>query len=144
MIIDTELSRIFVQVVPRAMGKFRSEIREIAKPELTVLQFRSLAFLSHHETANNVDLAEHIGVLPSAMSRVVETLVERGYVRRRSNPADRRHVRLDLTARGKERFENLKGQAIDRFSLRFRDLSKKQKSDLARGLAVLEEVLARA
>ncbi len=51
------------------------------------------------------DLPGDLGITKQAISQLVETLVERGYVVRDADPADRRRVRLQLTARGREALE---------------------------------------
>ena len=45
-------------------------------------------------------LAEHLGITKQAASELVQQLAERGYLRRESDPADRRTKVLVLTERG--------------------------------------------
>jgi DNA-binding MarR family transcriptional regulator len=49
------------------------------------------------------ELHRHVLLSQPALSRLVDRLVERGLVERRADPADRRGVRLSLTAAGRER-----------------------------------------
>lgn len=135
-----DLSSKFVQVIPAAMSSYRIEIRGLARPELTVLQFRALMFIARGLPTANQDLAEHVGVLPSAMSRITDSLVHGGYVTRQSDGADRRRVTLKLTPRGKARVDALIHATSTRFSERFRQLNASKRRDLARGLSVLEEI----
>ena len=46
-------------------------------------------------------LAEAVGMPPTTMSHYVRTMLERGHVRRQSNPLDRRSAILALTASGR-------------------------------------------
>ena len=62
-------------------------------------------FIARGLPTTNQDLAEHLGGLPSAMSRITDSLVQGGYVTRKSDGADRRRVNLCLTPRGKARIE---------------------------------------
>lgn len=48
------------------------------------------------------ELPAGMGVSKQAVSQIVDTLVARGYVNRDPDPADRRRMRLSLTARGRE------------------------------------------
>jgi DNA-binding MarR family transcriptional regulator len=48
------------------------------------------------------DLSSELGVTKQAVSLVIDTLVERGYLERRPDPDDRRRVILELTDRGKD------------------------------------------
>lgn len=47
------------------------------------------------------ELHAHVLLSQPALSRLVDRLVERGYVERRADPADRRGVRLSLTEDGR-------------------------------------------
>jgi DNA-binding MarR family transcriptional regulator len=51
--------------------------------------------------ATVLDIAAHLGVTKQAASQLVELLVQRGYVRRRTDPADARRRVLALTAAGR-------------------------------------------
>jgi DNA-binding MarR family transcriptional regulator/catechol 2,3-dioxygenase-like lactoylglutathione lyase family enzyme len=48
------------------------------------------------------DLPAELGVTKQAVSQVIDVLVNRGYLTRRSAPGDRRRVDLELTDRGQE------------------------------------------
>ena len=50
-------------------------------------------------------LAEKLGVTPAAASEMVDTLVRKGALSRRSDPADRRAVLLQVSDPLRERFE---------------------------------------
>jgi DNA-binding MarR family transcriptional regulator len=48
------------------------------------------------------DLPADLGVSTQAVSRLVDTLVQRGYLTRSADPADRRPIALEVTDRGRE------------------------------------------
>lgn len=48
------------------------------------------------------DVARDFGVSKQAASKLIDTLVIRGYVERRTDPEDRRRLTLELTERGRE------------------------------------------
>jgi DNA-binding MarR family transcriptional regulator len=48
------------------------------------------------------DLPSDLGVTKQAVSQVIDTLVNRGYLNRSPDPDDRRRISLELTERGKE------------------------------------------
>jgi len=62
------------------------------------------------------DLPSELGVTKQAVSQVIDVLVNRGYLTRRTASGDRRRVDLELTARGQEVVEAvLRGiEAVDR------------------------------
>lgn len=49
-------------------------------------------------------VGRRLGLHPSTMTGLVDRLEQRGYVRRRSHPGDRRATVLELTAKGKRLF----------------------------------------
>jgi DNA-binding MarR family transcriptional regulator len=52
------------------------------------------------EPPRMVDLAQRLGVVPRAITTLVDSLEEGGYVRRVADPASRRVVRVELTDAG--------------------------------------------
>ena len=48
------------------------------------------------------DLPSDLGVTKQAVSQVIDTLVNRGYLNRSPDPGDRRRITLELTERGQE------------------------------------------
>ena len=95
-----ECAHQMLEVVPLVMRVIRSEMRDHRTPDLSVPQFRTLAFLSHHAGASLSDVAEHIGLRLPSMSKLMDGLVARSLVKRETHPDDRRRVTLALTARG--------------------------------------------
>ncbi len=87
-------------VMPLVMRAVRAEMRSHRTLGLSVPQFRALAFTHRHPGASLSAGAEHIGVTLPTMSRLVDGLVKRKLVVRRSHPGDRRRITLDLTAQG--------------------------------------------
>jgi MarR family transcriptional regulator for hemolysin len=82
------------------MRSIRVQMRRKTSPELSVVQFRSLALADRPGGASVSEIAEHIGLtLPSA-SKLVDGLVRRGYLRRRPHPSDRRKTLLASTPKG--------------------------------------------
>jgi MarR family transcriptional regulator for hemolysin len=91
-----------LDTVPLIMRTIRSEMRSHRTPDLTVPQFRALAFLRRHAGASLSEAAEHMGLTLPSMSRIVDGLVVRHLVVRQTPPEDRRRVSLALTASGQE------------------------------------------
>jgi MarR family transcriptional regulator for hemolysin len=91
-----------LDTVPLIMRTIRSEMRSHRTPELTVPQFRALAFLRRHTGASLSEAAEHMGLTLPSMSRIIDGLVVRQLVVRQTPPEDRRRVSLALTGSGQE------------------------------------------
>ncbi len=64
-------------------------------------EFKCLRLLDVDENLNNKEIAERMNLSPSRLTRVVDGLVKKGYMKREINPNDRRNMKLSLSRRGK-------------------------------------------
>ncbi len=95
-----ETAAELLDVVPLIMRSIRAEMRAHRAVDLSVPQFRALAYLNHREGASLSDVADHLGLTLPSMSKLIDGLVERKLVTREFDSVDRRRVTLALTARG--------------------------------------------
>lgn len=86
-------SRVLVGVSARSLAEVEDAV--------TVTQFRTLVVLQSHGEMNLNRLAELLAVTPSTAMRMADRLIAAELVTRRSNPASRREVLLELTATGR-------------------------------------------
>ena len=75
--------------------------RTLRDEEMTVAQLAAIAFVDQAGTVRVSELAEALGLSPSAASRLADGLVERGLLLRAEDPDDRRARRLRLAAAGR-------------------------------------------
>jgi DNA-binding MarR family transcriptional regulator len=108
-ILLNECTRQVLETVPLVMRTVRAEMRRHRAADLSVPQFRTLAFLDRQAGASLAQVAEHIGLTPPSMSSLIEGLVERKLVLRNTHATDRRRVTLMLTARGRSALEAAHG-----------------------------------
>lgn len=87
-------SRLLVAVSARSLAAVEERV--------TLPQFRLLVLLATHGETNLVKLSERLVVNPSTALRMVDRLVDGGFVARRANPASRREVLLRLTEPGQQ------------------------------------------
>ena len=76
----------------------------LAEEELSIPQFRLLAYLSHGDEAAS-RLADKLAVSRPSVTALVDGLVKRGYVERRACEDDRRRIDHVLTAAGRAALE---------------------------------------
>ena len=95
-------ARDVLETVPHIMRDLRQVMRSHRTPDLSVPQFRTLGFLLHNEGASLTDLAEHIGLQPPTMSKMIDAMVSRGLVERNLAQEDRRRVTLALSPAGRQ------------------------------------------
>ena len=97
-------SRVLVAVAARSLAEHEDEV--------SISQYRALVLLASRGPQRPVDLAEALAIDPSTATRLCDRLVRKRLITRRRQGADRREVRLDLTARGR--------QLVDRVTTRRR------------------------
>jgi MarR family transcriptional regulator for hemolysin len=101
MAVDPEESaRKLLEVVPIIMQDIRSEMRRRRSLDLTVPQFRVLAFVNRNEGSSLWEVASHVGLTAPSTSRLVDGLIARGLMVRNDHPVDRRRVQLTVTDHG--------------------------------------------
>ncbi|GAB4471402.1 MAG: hypothetical protein Kow0088_05090 [Anaerolineales bacterium] len=95
------LVEIFWETVPPLWREIHAQIHQIASEEfdVTVEQFHILRHIRLGR-ASVSELAKQKRISRPAVSQIVDTLVQRGLVRRKVNPQDRRQVFLELTESG--------------------------------------------
>jgi len=91
----------FLELLPLIMGSLHCELRRDSANTLTMAQFRTLSFLSHHGTASVSKIADFLGLGLPATSKIIDGLVTAGVVTRRGDPADRRRVLLEINEKGR-------------------------------------------
>ena len=127
-----------IQHLNRLMYSGRSE--ELKKLGLNAHQINALILLDYYGPSRMGTLASNLGSKLSHTSNIVDHLVCEGYLRRSSDPNDRRVVICELTARGRKATEKFMQLA------RIRAIKVAEKWDLAQFESVVEslELLWRA
>jgi len=127
-----------LEVVPLMMRVIRSKVRAHSSPELSMVQFRALAFLGRNEGAMLGDVAAFLTLTLSAASKLVDGLVNAELVTRESDPRDRRKIVLKLTAAGKEKFTSARQATADFLAERVAPLSTEDRVCIAEAMRVLQ------
>lgn len=92
----------------RLIGRLRAEFVSSVEQEmnrqgvqLNFMQFLALKVLGGEAPMTPVELARALHYNPGALTRLLDKLEQRGYLKRVPDPDDRRALRLELTAEGK-------------------------------------------
>lgn len=98
------------------LGQVKSELVRSLEQELlergVELRFSQVHALKHLHRLGPMsagDLARSLGHDAGAMTRLLDQLEDKGYLRRKPDPQDRRALRIELTASGKSVCRNLDG-----------------------------------
>jgi DNA-binding MarR family transcriptional regulator len=91
------------QVLVAVIAQSAAEIEDV----VTLPQFRVLVMAATRGALNLRAVAAGLGVHPSNATRVCDRLVAGGLLDRRDDPADRRHLILTLTDKGRQLFDSV-------------------------------------
>jgi DNA-binding MarR family transcriptional regulator len=135
------LARAVVDVVPLAMRVIRGEMRGRRGADLTVPQFRTLLFLQRRPGVALRALAEHLGLTPPTVSKMISGLGRRGLVERPDSAADRRRIELRLTPRGAALVDRVRGETVAKIAERLGRLSAPERETVLSALELLRRSL---
>lgn len=90
--------------------RFEARSKDLGLPSA---QWRLLVRLMREGGAPQIRLAELLEIEPISVSRLVDRMVEGGWVRREKDPADRRVNVVVPTAKANHAFDELRGMADD-------------------------------
>lgn len=137
--LDDACASELLDTVPLIMRIIRQHMRR-HRAGLTVPQFRTLCYATTYVGCSLSAVADFIGLSLPAMSRLVDGLVDKRLMKRRTSEDDRRHVQLSVTAAGKATIEQARQLAQDRLAKVVSRLSAEQQQTLASTMQVLQEV----
>jgi MarR family transcriptional regulator for hemolysin len=133
---------LLMNVVPPVMDHIRRGMRSHRASGISVPQLRTLIFLYRDEGASLSTVAEHIGLGVPSISKIVDALVERKLVIRKSHPDDRRRVVLRLSAHGIDVLGQTRSKAEADLAEALKSLTPVQQDGIVEALAVLGAIFA--
>jgi MarR family transcriptional regulator for hemolysin len=135
-----EAARELLEVVPVIVKDIRSQMRNRRSPDLTVPQFRTLAFVDRNKGASLSAVANHMGLTLPSTSRLVDGLIARGMITREDNPADRRRVKLDVTNHGLTILETSRRGTLTYLADKIASLSAEDREVIAKAMKAMRSV----
>ena len=127
--------------VPLVMRHLWTRVQLEAPVSMTWGQFTLLSFLSERRLTMT-QLTRYWGVSKPSMSKMVATLMERGWLDREEDPKDRRRKPLDLTPTGRQVYEDVRKAARPDLIGVLETLDGEQRAQIAATLDLLAEILA--
>ncbi len=64
-------------------------------------EFKCLRLFGSDESLNNTQISKRMKLSPSRLTRIIDTLVQKGYMKREIEQYDRRNMKVFLSRRGK-------------------------------------------
>jgi len=109
---------------------------------LSMPQFGALRFLKHHRGVSLSLLSSRHGSSVSSTSRLIDGLVERGYVSREVAAGDRRRIVLGLTELGEATLESIRREDVGYLAEMLRTLSAAQRATVVQAMDTLRSAFA--
>jgi DNA-binding MarR family transcriptional regulator len=103
-----------LDLVHTVMHQVRSQQYRVLRGDghdITHMESKVLIYLARHPEATQRDLARDTGRDKAQLARLIKGLRERGLLASQADPADRRSLRLSLTASGKSVLQQLQRQS---------------------------------
>jgi DNA-binding MarR family transcriptional regulator len=130
------------EIMPLMIREFaRRQINELFKGKITLPQFLLLEFLQKEGESRMTDVAHFINVTTAAVTGIVERLVRDGYLVRSYDTADRRIIRVNLTAKGNALIKKMDQQRREMVIDIFGKMSEPDRRDYLRILLKIKEIL---
>lgn len=106
---------------------------------VTPHESRALRVIGRHEPTRLGVVAQHLRIAPRSVTDVVDSLENRGFVARESDPTDRRATQVSLTTSGRTILDELDAARRADHEGYFAELSERDRATLSRILTGLVE-----
>jgi DNA-binding MarR family transcriptional regulator len=139
--VTEDIARQSLDIIPRLNRWAQSAmLQERIAGELSLRQLSAL-YVIEHESTTPGQLARRLMVTPAVVTGLIDRLERRGYVRRVSEPGDRRRIHLELTETGREAGSSVRAELTELFQCGLVRLDEDQLETLHRGLVLLDGVI---
>jgi len=108
---------------------------------LTQAEFRCLRLFGTDESLNNKTIAERMKLSPSRLTRIIDGLVKKKYIRREIDSNDRRNMKVNLSTKGKSLVQQLNKAYVDIHEEILMDIEPSQHEQLIIAMTHLLEAL---
>jgi DNA-binding MarR family transcriptional regulator len=126
--------------IPLLMRLLQTKFREKCIGDLSMAQFRTLAFVDTKQGASLSEVAGHIGLGLPSMSKLVDALVTRKLLERSVHGGDRRRICLSLTDQGKRELEEAYQHTQAFFADKFAELTEDERGQIAGAMNVMSKL----
>jgi DNA-binding MarR family transcriptional regulator len=128
--------------VPSLMRLLRAKFREKRVGDLSMAQFRALAFVDVNQGASLSEVAGYIGLGMPSMSKLVDALVNSKRLTRAMHGGDRRRICLALTAKGKRELDEAYQYTQSFFAEKFTELTDDERTQIAGAMNLMKRLFA--
>jgi len=133
-----QLAKQLLEIIPSVMRFLSAEIRASGSLP-SPAQFGVMVTLAYHP-CNLSSLAEENGVSLPTMSSTINTLVERGWVKRTRSTVDRRVVNAEITESGMNHLLDIQRHAEQKLLMLLDPIDDEDRDQLSAGLEILSSI----
>ncbi len=101
---------------------------------ITIDQKLILQYLNDHPELNQNEIAELVFKDNASLTRMIDLMVQKGFLQRSINPNDRRKFKIELTRKGKEVLEKLAPVIVENRKKAFAGISEEELTQLKQTL----------
>ncbi|RIV31429.1 MarR family transcriptional regulator [Flagellimonas lutimaris] len=102
--------------------------------DITIDQKLILQYLNDHPELNQNEIAELVFKDNASLTRMIDLMVQKGFLQRSINPDDRRRFKIELTPKGKEVLEKLAPIIVENRKKAFDGISEEELTQLKQTL----------
>jgi len=136
-----DTSRSLPIALARAREKVMSPIRDmLAETGITEQQWRVLRVLEESDALDASNLAERACLLLPSLTRITQTMLEKGLVTRTADLTDRRRQQIKITKRGQAVIDDNRSRAVKISKQFVETLGEKRYEELLDSLQILDKL----
>jgi MarR family transcriptional regulator for hemolysin len=129
-----------MDTAPQIVQAIRVEMRRGRGSDISIPQFRSLAFIQRNPDSSLSDVAEHLGLTLPSVSKLVDGLVKQKLVSRLASTTDRRRLTLALTQAGTAIMNSSRTAAQAELAAKISSLSGAELETICKAMQLLRPV----
>lgn len=123
-----------------SIGRLARRLRQQSLAGLTPSQSSVLATLDSNGSMAMSAVADHEAISRPSATGIVDRLVDKGLVRRTTNPADHRSSLVEITAKGETLLEQRRKEKTAYLADAISRLTRQERETLARAVPILEKL----
>jgi DNA-binding MarR family transcriptional regulator len=131
-----------MDTAPRIVQAIRVEMRRGRGSDISIPQFRTLAFIQRNPDSSLSNLADHLGLTLPSVSKLVDGLVKQKLVIRQESTADRRRLTLALTEVGASIVNSARSGAQKNLANKLGGLSADELETVRQAMLLLRPIFA--
>ncbi len=134
------VAKFWMEIAPQLMRRMRQNVIEASVGSLTLPQYRILANINRGLNSIGA-IANHHGVAQPSMSKMINLMVDRGLIVRKTSALDKRQSVLTFSKQGQVLFYKVREKAQKKISQNLLELNDDDLQKLAKSFEQIRQVL---